>query len=124
MLLSSHLLHEVEMIADEMVLIGRGRIVAQGTKAELLQTEGTYVKPLEPAALEQALAGAGIAAVPSGDGGFRSEVEPVDVGRAAAAAGVVLVELRPAEGAGLEEMFLQLTADDAREPVTAGGGVA
>ena len=32
-LLSSHLLHEVEMIADEMVLIGRGRIVAQGTKA-------------------------------------------------------------------------------------------
>ncbi len=37
-LLSSHLLHEVEMIADEMVLIGRGKIVAQGTKAELLQT--------------------------------------------------------------------------------------
>ena len=35
-LLSSHLLHEVEMIADEMVLIGRGRIVAQGDKAELL----------------------------------------------------------------------------------------
>ena len=123
-LLSSHLLHEVEMIADEMVLIGRGKIVAQGTKAELLQTEGTYVKPLEPAALEQALATAGIAAVPSGDGGFRSEVEPVDVGRAAAAAGVVLIELRPAEGAGLEEMFLQLTADDAREPVTTGGGVA
>ena len=33
MLLSSHLLHEVEMIADDMVLIGRGKIVAQGTKA-------------------------------------------------------------------------------------------
>jgi len=30
----------------------------------------------------------------------------------------VLVELKPAEGAGLEEMFLQLTADDARDPVT------
>ena len=43
-LLSSHLLHEVEMIADDMVLIGRGRIVAQGTKAELLQTAGTFVK--------------------------------------------------------------------------------
>ncbi len=39
-LLSSHLLHEVEMIADEMVLIGRGKIVAQGSKAELLQTAG------------------------------------------------------------------------------------
>ncbi len=48
-LLSSHLLHEVEMIADEMVLIGRGKIVAQGTKAELLHTAGTYVKPEDPA---------------------------------------------------------------------------
>src|SRR3954452_383690 len=54
-LLSSHLLHEVEMIADEMVLIGRGKIVAQGTKAELLHTAGTYVKPEDPAALERAL---------------------------------------------------------------------
>ena len=71
-LLSSHLLHEVEMIADEMVLIGRGKIVAQGTKAELLHTAGTYVKPEDPAALEQALQAAGIAATPSGDGGFRS----------------------------------------------------
>jgi ABC-2 type transport system ATP-binding protein len=117
-LLSSHLLHEVEMIADEMVLIGRGKIVAQGSKAELLQTKGTYVKPEDPGALQSALGQAGIEVLPSGDGGFRAEVEPVDVGRAAAAAGVVLMELKPAEGAGLEEMFLQLTADDAREPVT------
>ncbi len=35
-LLSSHLLHEVEQIADEMILIGRGRIVAQGDKKTLL----------------------------------------------------------------------------------------
>ena len=117
-LLSSHLLHEVEMIADELIVIGRGRIVAQGTRAELLQTAGTFVKGLDVDALRTALAAAGIAASPSGDGGFRCEVEPVDVGRAAAAAGVVLVELKPAEGAGLEEMFLQLTADDAREQVT------
>ena len=116
-LLSSHLLHEVEMIADEMILIGRGKIVAQGTKDELLQTRGTYVKPEDPAALQRALDTAGLQALPSGDGGFRSESEPVDVGRAAAAAGVVLVELKRAEGAGLEEMFLQLTADDAREPL-------
>ena len=77
-LLSSHLLHEVEMIADEMVLIGRGKIVAQGTKAELLHTAGTYVKPEDPAALQQALAAAGIEATPSGDGGFRSEAEQID----------------------------------------------
>jgi ABC-2 type transport system ATP-binding protein len=116
-LLSSHLLHEVEMIADEMVLIGRGKIVAQGSKADLLQTRGTYVKPEDPAALQQALQQAGIESIPSGDGGFRAEVDPVAVGRAAASFGVVLMELKPAEGAGLEEMFLQLTADDAREPV-------
>ena len=36
-LLSSHLLHEIEVIADDLVVIGNGRIVAQGTKAELLQ---------------------------------------------------------------------------------------
>ena len=35
-LLSSHLLHEIEVIADDLVVIGQGRIVAQGTKAELL----------------------------------------------------------------------------------------
>jgi ABC-2 type transport system ATP-binding protein len=120
-LLSSHLLHEVEMIADDMVLIGRGKIVARGTKSELLQTRGTYVKPEDPATLLQALQRANIEAVPSGDGGFRAEVDPVEIGRAAAAAGVVLIELKPAEGAGLEEMFLQLTSDDARESITAEG---
>jgi ABC-2 type transport system ATP-binding protein len=120
-LLSSHLLHEVEMIADEMVLIGRGKIVARGTKDELLQTRGTYVRPEDPAALQEALRAAGLAAVPSGDGGFRSESEPIEVGRAAAAAGVVLAELKRAEGAGLEEMFLQLTSDDARDSITPEG---
>ncbi len=38
-----------------------------------------------------------------------------EVGKAAAAAGVALIELRPAEGAGLEEMFLELTGDTQRE---------
>jgi ABC-type multidrug transport system ATPase subunit len=40
-LLSSHLLHEIEVIADDLVVIGNGRIVAQGTKAELLASAGT-----------------------------------------------------------------------------------
>jgi ABC-2 type transport system ATP-binding protein len=123
-LLSSHLLHEVEMIADELIVIGRGKIVAQGTRAELLKTAGTFVKALDTGALAAALQSAGIAANPSGDDGFRCEVDPVDVGRAAAQAGVVLVELRPAEGAGLEEMFLQLTADDAREDVVTTQGAS
>jgi ABC-2 type transport system ATP-binding protein len=114
-LLSSHLLHEVEMIADDMILIGRGRIVAEGTKQELLRTKGTFVRALDPQLLAKTLDAAGITAAPSGDGGYRTEVEPVEVGRAAAAAGLVLTELRPAEGAGLEELFLQLTAEDQRD---------
>ncbi|HEX2892830.1 MAG TPA: ATP-binding cassette domain-containing protein [Marmoricola sp.] len=120
-LLSSHLLHEVEKIADELVLIGRGKIVAQGTRAELLQSTGTYVRAEVPQKLAAALAEAGIKADPSGDGGLRTEAEPVAVGRVAAGAGVVLTELRPADGAGLEELFLELTADDARETVTTEG---
>jgi len=120
-LLSSHLLHEVEMIADELVLIGHGRIVAQGTKAELLQTAGTFVKAEYPEKLAAALAEAGLKASPSGDGGIRTESEPIEVGRVAAAAGLVLSELRPAEGAGLEELFLELTGDTARERVTVEG---
>lgn len=114
-LLSSHLLHEIEVIADEIIVIGQGKIVAQGTKAELLQTAGTFVKAGDASALANALTGAGISAAPSGDGGLRTESDPATVGKAAAAAGVALVELRPADGAGLEEMFLQLTSSTQRE---------
>jgi ABC-2 type transport system ATP-binding protein len=113
-LLSSHLLHEVEKIADDLVLIGRGRIVAQGTKRELLQTRGAYVKAVEHDALATALARAGIHTIPSGDG-LRSDAEPAQIGKIAAAENLTLVELRPAEGAGLEDLFLQLTADTQRE---------
>ena len=73
-LLSSHLLYEVEKIADELILIGRGRIVAQGTKQELLQTRGAYVRAVEQEALLDALAREGIAVTPSGEG-VRSDAE-------------------------------------------------
>jgi ABC-2 type transport system ATP-binding protein len=118
-LLSSHLLHEIEVIADRLVVIGRGRIVADGSKEELLNVAGTYVRGLDPPALASALDAAGITHTPGADAGFSVAAEPQDVGMAAAAAGVVLTELRPAGSAGLEEMFLQLTADDAREKVSA-----
>jgi len=39
-LLSSHLLHEVEVVADEFVVIGRGRVLGSGSKAELLAAKG------------------------------------------------------------------------------------
>jgi ABC-2 type transport system ATP-binding protein len=123
-MLSSHLLHEIEVIADEIIVIGNGRIVAQGTKAELLQTAGTFVKAGDPSALANALTTAGITAGPSADGGLRTEASPEEVGKAAAASGVALVELRPAEGAGLEEMFLELTGDSQRDDLTDEGANA
>jgi ABC-2 type transport system ATP-binding protein len=117
-LLSSHLLHEVEKIADDLVLIGQGRVVAQGTKQELLQTRGAYVKAIEHESLRDALRVAGILTIPFGEG-MRSDADPVQIGGVAAAAGLTLAELRPAEGAGLEDLFLQLTADTQREGVPA-----
>jgi ABC-2 type transport system ATP-binding protein len=118
-LLSSHLLREVEVIADELVVIGRGRIVAQGSKAELLAGSGTLVRGEDAAALSAALTKAGFATTQRVDDAFVVEAQPLEVGRVAATAGVVLAELRTADGAGLEEMFLQLTADDARDEVPA-----
>ena len=118
-LLSSHLLNEVEIVADEIILIGGGRVLAQGSKAELLRTSGTFVKAAEVETLELALLRAGVDTTRSGNGGLRAEVEPVLIGQIAAGARIALVELRPAEGAGLEEMFLDLTAETQREGVPA-----
>ena len=114
-LLSSHLLHEVEMIADEMILIGRGRIVAQGDKKTLLEhtTASTLVTSLDNAQLGSALDQAGIKHASAGEG-FLVEADPVDVGRVAADHRIVLTDLRSG-GAGLEDLFLELTADTQRE---------
>jgi ABC-2 type transport system ATP-binding protein len=117
-LLSSHLLHEVEVIADELVIIGGGRIVAQGPKSALLAGAGTLVRTPDPDVLVRALGRAGLHASVRTDGSLLVDGSIEDVGRAAATAGAVLTELRPASGAGLEEMFLQLTTD-AREEVPA-----
>ena len=117
-LLSSHLLTEVEAVADQLVIIGGGRIVAQGTKSELLADVGTIVRSPDVDALGRALSVARLPHSMRADGGLLVEGSLEDVGRAAAAAGAPLTELRPASGAGLEEMFLQLTAG-VREEVPA-----
>jgi ABC-2 type transport system ATP-binding protein len=113
-LLSSHLLHEIEVIADDLVVIGQGRVVAQGTKHDLLEAAGTYVRATDHATLAAALTAAGHQTEQS-QAGLRTEASPDEVGTVALAAGIALRELRPADGAGLEEMFLALTADTQRD---------
>ena len=108
-LLSSHLLYEVEATADRMVIIGGGKIVAQGTRAELLSGSGTLVRASDETALAGALIGAGLEARAANDGGFLVDAEPEDVGRAALAGGVALSRLEPSENGGLEQLFFDLT---------------
>jgi ABC-2 type transport system ATP-binding protein len=116
-LLSSHLLAEVEAVADRMIIIGDGRIQAQGTRAELLTVSGTIVETDDLAGLETALHRAGLT-MHQADGGRRLvDAEPEIVARAAMAGGVVLRRLAPAEDAGLERLFFELTAG-AADPQT------
>ncbi|MEO7197246.1 MAG: ATP-binding cassette domain-containing protein [Solirubrobacterales bacterium] len=110
-LLSSHLLHEVDAIADQLVLINRGKVVAQGSKAELLVSSGTLVRSPDNARLQQALSSAQIEFSESA-GALIASDDPEAVGAAAHAGGVQLSELSAAEGAGLEGLFLSLTSDD------------
>jgi ABC-2 type transport system ATP-binding protein len=118
-LLSSHLIHEIEIIADDIVVIGNGKIVAQGTKNELLASGGTVVRSPDLLDLELALGLRGISCSSSRDGALRTEADPELVGKIALEAGVALSELRTADGAGLEEMFLQLTSETQREGASA-----
>jgi ABC-2 type transport system ATP-binding protein len=119
-LLSSHLLHEIEVVADDLVVIERGRIVAQGSKAELLTAAGTLVRSPAVAALARALEAEGVHVSPVGPDALRADAGADLVGRVALATATPLTELRAADGAGLEEMFLELTADTARESAPEG----
>ena len=127
-LLSSHLLNEVELIADEMILIGGGKIVASGTKESLLSGEATstLVHSEDNDALGRQLAAAGHTVTVEA-GGLRVDCDSPTVGRAALEAQVVLTELRSG-ATGLEDLFLSLTEDTQREghpaAATAQGGTA
>ncbi len=111
-LLSSHLLREVEAVADQLVVIGAGRIVAAGDKSELLHASGTIVRALDMDALATVLKRIGLTGTKSTDGGVVVQADAETIGRAAADTGLVLLELRPAGSGGLEQMFLTLTAGD------------
>jgi ABC-2 type transport system ATP-binding protein len=113
-LLSSHLLHEVDVIADRLVIIGAGKIVAQGSRDELLSHAGTLVRAADAGALARALTAAGLAAreADGDDDGLLVDAEPRAVGVVARDAGIALVHLAPAGDAGLEQLFFDLTSGE------------
>ncbi len=121
-LLSSHLLHEIEVIADDLVVIGSGGIVAQGAKSHLLRSAGSVLRTTQREVLARALIDAGIRSSPIGQDGLLAQTDTAEVWKVAVAAAVPVIELRPADGVGLEDTFLQLTAEtqrDVRGPGTA-----
>ena len=101
-LLSSHLLAEVDAVADRMMIIGGGQIKAQGTHAELLTEPGAIVEADDLAALDAALRRAGLASHPAEGNQRHVEADPGVVAQVAMADGVVLRRLAPADGVGLD----------------------
>jgi ABC-type multidrug transport system ATPase subunit len=111
-LLSSHLMTEVEQVSDRVGVISKGRLVGEGTVDELRGGERLFVKA-EP--LEQAEGVLGmlpaVGQVARSDGGLRIAADPAaasTINRALVEAGIAVGELR-SERASLEKVFLELT---------------
>jgi ABC-2 type transport system ATP-binding protein len=115
-LLSSHLLTEVEAVADRMMIIGNGRMRAQGTRAELLTESGTIVEADDLATLDAVLHSAGLATHRTEGDRRLVQADPEVVARLAMANDVVLRRLAPAEEAGLERLFFELTTAGGEAP--------
>jgi ABC-2 type transport system ATP-binding protein len=115
-LLSSHLLHEVEAIADRLVIIANGKIVAQGTRDELAgERSGTRVRAADNGRLRAELVQRSIEVSDADDGALLADGTPEAVGDAALAAGVALRELAASRDSGLEQLFFSLTRESAVE---------
>jgi ABC-2 type transport system ATP-binding protein len=106
-LLSSHLLQEVEQTVDDVVIIANGALVKQGTMADLGGGAGAVVRTPDPAALARALGE--MTSEPGEDGAlFVHSTDLRAIGDAALAAGLPVWELRRRE-ADLEALFFELT---------------
>jgi ABC-2 type transport system ATP-binding protein len=117
-LVSSHVLSEVQQTVDDVVIIARGQLVRQAPLTTLEGERSTVVSSPTPEPLRAALAAAGLAVdpqggqsggQPGGPGGLRVRgATPAQVGAIAFRAGVELHELRQ-EDSDLEAVFLALT---------------
>ena len=108
--ISSHVLAEIAQLADEVVIIHRAKLVAHEPLAALTARAagGTIVRSPDADRLRERLAAEDIEADTAEDGELHVASPPERVGEIAAAAGIVLHELR-GESASLEEVFLELT---------------
>ena len=107
-LLSSHLLGEVQATVDRLVVIGRGRILADDSLQALLEGQGTVVRSLEQPVLVAELEASGFDVQDADGGALQVAATAEQVGRVAQTAGVVLLELREG-GAGVEDLYFRLT---------------
>ncbi|MGH3309581.1 MAG: ABC transporter ATP-binding protein [Streptomyces sp.] len=126
---SSHLMSEMSLTAEHLVVIGRGRLLADTSMADFIAANSrTYVRVRtpEPERMRDALSGAGLTPVAAGDGSWQVEgADAARIGELAAGHQLVLHELSP-QKASLEEAFMQLTAESveyhAHEESGADGG--
>jgi ABC-2 type transport system ATP-binding protein len=110
-LVSSHLLAEVALSVDDVVIIARGRLVLQSSVVDLARQTGSAVRirTPQPDALRGALHAAGIATeARDADSLVALETTPEVVGVASARAGAVIFEMSQ-ERFDLEDLFLELT---------------
>jgi ABC-2 type transport system ATP-binding protein len=109
---SSHLLNEMALMADSLVLIGRGRVLANGPVSDFITASGgayVVVRTPDPDRLTAVLADRGRVASPAADGSLSVPGEDAaEVGDAALAAGVAVHELR-VQRPSLEEAFMSAT---------------
>jgi ABC-2 type transport system ATP-binding protein len=120
-ILSSHLLSEVQQVADSVAILSRGRLVAQGPVADLLSTGlGVQVKTTDDARAQQILAAPPLSfKVEMEDGFLHVDLPPErawELTRALAEQGVYVAELAPRR-ASLERYFLEVTGETPVEAV-------
>jgi ABC-2 type transport system ATP-binding protein len=114
---SSHLLAEVEHLADEVIVVNQGRMVTSGALAEL-QDSATLVRTASPARLTEVVVAAGaVVQLQEHDTILVRGIAIDEIGDRAFEAGIALHELSPHSGS-LEELFLGWTGVTTAEDVT------
>jgi ABC-2 type transport system ATP-binding protein len=109
---SSHLLSEMSLMADNVVVIGKGKLIADTSMEQLLShndSSSIFVRANNMAALAKTLQTHGITFIKDGRGMRIADGTTDQIGKLAFTAGVTVLELAK-HNASLEEVFLQLTA--------------